>query len=40
VKSHEFEKNYLQDLPSYVARATSVMEEIDVLLRKVKADCE
>lgn len=40
VKSQEFEKNYLDALPSYVARATTFMEEIDTLLRKVKNDCE
>ena len=40
VKSQEFEKNYLDALPSYVARATTFMEEIDTLLRKVKTDCE
>ncbi len=40
VKSMEFEKNYLDALPSYVARATTFMEEIDTLLRKVKTDCE
>lgn len=40
VKSQQFEKDYLQDLPSAAARAASVIEEIDQLLRKVKADCE
>lgn len=40
VKSQQFEKDYLDALPSYVARATTFMEEIDTLLRKVKTDCE
>ena len=40
VKSQEFERKYLEDLPGHVARATAVMEELDVLLRKVRSDCE
>lgn len=40
VKSREFEENYLEQLPNHIARATAVIEEIDALLRKVKADCE
>ena len=39
-KSAEFESKYLDPLPGYVARAGSALEELDVLLRKVKADCE
>ena len=40
IKSQEFEKNYLQDLPSLATRATAVMEELDNLLKKVRSDCE
>jgi hypothetical protein len=40
VKAQEFEQKYLEDLPGQVARAASVIEELDSLLRKVKADCE
>lgn len=40
VKSREFEEKYLEPIPGQVARATSVIEEIDAILRKVKADCE
>jgi hypothetical protein len=40
VKSQEFEKDFLQDLPNLAARAASVIEEVDNVLRKVKADCE
>ena len=40
VKSAEFERTYLENLPNIAARATSVIEEIDAILRKVKADCE
>ena len=40
VKSREFEEHYLEQLPSHIARATAVIEEIDAILRKVKADCE
>ena len=40
VKSQEFEGNYLDVLPSYIARAMASIEEIDALLRKVRSDCE
>ena len=40
LKSLEFERKYLEDLPHYVARATTVIEELDGLLRKVRAACE
>lgn len=39
-KSQEFEQNYLADLPAHVARATTVIAEIDLLLRKVRSECE
>ena len=39
-KSHEFERTYLEHLPREIARAASVIEEIDALLRKVRSDCE
>ena len=40
VKSREFEENYIGPLPDYMIRALSVMEELDVILRKVRKDCE
>ena len=40
IKSHEFERKYMEKLPAHVARALTVIEEIDALLRKVKNDCE
>ena len=40
VKSREFEQKFLDDLPHHLARATTVIEELDALLRKVKSDCE
>ena len=39
-KAAEFESKYLDPLPAYVARAGAALEELDALLRKVKADCE
>lgn len=39
-KADEFSKTYLEDLPHHVARTAAVMEELDVLLRKVRLDCE
>jgi hypothetical protein len=39
-KSQEFERNYLEKLPSLATQARNVMEELDNLLRKVRTDCE
>lgn len=40
VKAQEFERAYLDSVPHHFARAITVIEEIDALLRKVRADCE
>ena len=40
VKSREFHEAYLVDLPQQLARAASVIEELDNVMRKIKADCE
>lgn len=40
VKSRDFERTYLEDLPEHVARAITVIQDVDALLRKVKNDCE
>lgn len=40
VKSREFETDYLEKLPGLIAQARQAMEEIDVLLRKARHDCE
>ena len=39
-KSREFQRDYLEDLPNLVAQARTAVEEIDVLLRKVRSACE
>ncbi len=39
-KSREFEKTYLEALPSLVAQAGVAVEEINALLGKVRHDCE
>ena len=39
-KSHQFERDYLEQLPNMVAQTRNVVEEIDNLLRKVRYDCE
>ena len=39
-KSLEFERTYLEKLPDNISRANSVIEELDLILRKVKKDCE
>jgi len=40
VKSQQFEREYLEDLPDHVQRTMNVMQQIDVLLKKVRSDCE
>ena len=40
VKTDEFEHNYLDRLPNLTARTSTAMDEISVLLRKVRNDCE
>jgi hypothetical protein len=40
LKSQEFERNYLEEIPDHAARATAIMGEIEILLRKVRSDCE
>ena len=40
IKSQEFERTYLEEIPDHANRATFVMAELDALLRKVRSDCE
>jgi hypothetical protein len=40
IKSQEFEYKYLKELPAQIAHVRTVMEEMDLLLRKVRNDCE
>jgi hypothetical protein len=40
IKSQEFEKHYVEPLPGHVASAITVMEEIDLILNKIRSDCE
>jgi hypothetical protein len=40
VKSQEFERDYLEDLPDHVQRTMGVMQEIDTVLKKIRSDCE
>lgn len=39
-KALEFAEKYLDHLPNDVARAMAVISEIEVLLKKVRNDCE
>jgi hypothetical protein len=40
IKAREFEQTYLTDMPQHVARAAQVIEELDRMLKKIKAACE
>lgn len=39
-KSHEFERQYLQELLASVDSAVTTIEQVDKLLTKIKNDCE
>jgi hypothetical protein len=39
-KSQEFEQKYLAELLSSVDKTTTVMEQLDKLLLKIRKDCE
>jgi hypothetical protein len=38
-KSEEFEHTYLEDLSPQITAATNAMEEIELLLKRVRNDC-
>ena len=40
VKSRQFEKDHLERLPDEISRAMTVMNDLDLLLNKVRRDCE
>ena len=40
VKAQEFERRFLEKLPGLLAGAKQAVEDIDVLLRKMRHDCE
>ncbi len=40
IKSQQFEREYLEDLPDHIQRTMSVMQEIDVLIKRIRNDCE
>ena len=40
VKSKEFEEKYIAPLPDAVTATSSIIDEIDKVLRKIKRDCE
>ena len=40
VKAMEFERTYLEKLPDNISKANAIIEELDLVLRKVKSDCE
>lgn len=39
-KSQEFEAKFLEKLPNLLAGARQAIEDIDILLRKMRHDCE
>jgi len=39
-KSDEFERRYLEELLGTVERTTTIIEQLDKVLTKIKSDCE
>jgi hypothetical protein len=39
-KAADFDKDYLASLPQAVATAVRIIEELDVVLAKIHADCD
>ena len=39
-KSQQFEADHLSDLPGKVQRATALIEELDIILKKIRHACE
>jgi len=39
-KSREFEQKYLQELFAAVDRSVAVIDELDMLITKIRKDCE
>lgn len=39
-RSAEFEKEFMEDLPTQVNTGVKVMEELDKVLTKIRRDCE
>ena len=39
-KALEFHEKYMEVLPDLVTKSNSVINDVDVLLRKVRQDCE
>jgi hypothetical protein len=40
IKRQEFERDYVDPIPDHVARALVAIKEINLILRKVRKDCE
>jgi len=39
-KGRDFGETYIDPLPGHVDRTTKMMAEIDILLRKIRSECE
>lgn len=39
-KCAEFDRDYMENLPSDIARAATAMKELDAILKMVRNDCE
>jgi hypothetical protein len=40
IKTQQFEREYLEEIPDHVQRTMSVMQEIDALIKRVRSECE
>lgn len=39
-KAQEFERQYLEQIPGLVTKTSSVLNDLEVLLKKIRKDCE
>ena len=39
-RAQEFERQYITDLPAQLSSATSAMEELETLIKRIRSDCE
>ncbi|MGH8046659.1 MAG: hypothetical protein ACREKL_05400 [Chthoniobacterales bacterium] len=39
-KAAQFQREYLDELPSLIGKSREALDELDRLLRKVRSDCE
>ena len=39
-KAQDFEKRYMEPVPSLVTKTSAAMNELEIILKKIRKDCE